>query len=142
MAGSSIRPSAARLYSAGLAVAVLAFALLGCLSGPTAAKGKELYDSNGCASCHGRDGHGDGPVARTIEVPPTDFRHPQTFLRGSSPDAIAKTLSDGIAVHINASPALKQSHHELVMPRFDHLSEEERHSLALYVLSIGKGVTP
>lgn len=126
---------------AGLAV-TLAVAMPGCLSRPTASKGKELYDSNGCASCHGRDGRGDGAIARTIEVPPTDFRHPETFLRGSTPDTIAKTLSDGIAVHLTTSGTLKQTHHELVMPRFNHLSEEERHSLALYVLSISKEKTP
>jgi mono/diheme cytochrome c family protein len=112
------------------------------LSRPTAVKGKELYDSNGCASCHGREGHGDGAIARTIEVPPTDFRHPETFLRGRTPDAIAKTLSEGIAVHLTASATLKQTHHLLVMPQFNHLSEEERHSLALYVLSIYREQKP
>ena len=122
--------------------ATFAVALTGCLSRSSASQGKELYDSNGCASCHGRDGHGDGPVAHTIEVPPTDFRRPETFLRGDTPDAIAKTLSDGIAVRLSTPGTLKQTHHELVMPRFDHLSNEERHSLALYVLSISKEVRP
>jgi len=126
---------------AGLAAA-LALALPGCSTGPTASKGKELYDSNGCASCHGREGHGDGTIARTIEVPPTDFRHPETFVRGSTPDAIAETLAEGIAVHLAAPATLKQSHHLLVMPQFSHLSEDERHSLALYVLSISKEQKP
>lgn len=123
-------------------IAAVAALLAACAHGPSAEEGKALYESNGCASCHGSEGYGDGPVAHTLDARPTDFRYPKMFLRGSSPDAIAKTLFDGVAIHLTSSEPLKRSHHELVMPRFDHLSEEERHSLALYVLSIQKEIQP
>jgi mono/diheme cytochrome c family protein len=34
--------------------------------------GRDLYASY-CAGCHGRDGKGDGPVARALNTPPTDL---------------------------------------------------------------------
>ena len=33
-------------------------------------------------------------------------------------------------------PALQQTHHELLMPKFDHLTDTERQSIALYVISL------
>jgi hypothetical protein len=36
----------------------------------------------------------------------------------------------------HTTPALHQTHHELLMPKFDHLSENERRSIALYVISL------
>lgn len=49
--------------------------------------------------------------------------------------AIAKTLAEGISME-HTSLALHQSHHELLMPKFDHLSETERRAIALYVISL------
>ena len=49
--------------------------------------------------------------------------------------AIAKTLAEGIAIE-HSTPVLHQTHHELLMPKFDHLSETERRSIALYVISL------
>jgi len=37
------------------------------------ARGRELYDQN-CTQCHGLTGRGDGPLAKTLAVPPVDFR--------------------------------------------------------------------
>lgn len=128
--------------SAFCGVFALSALLAACAHGPSVEEGRALYESNGCASCHGRDGHGDGPVAHTLDARPTDFRYPRMFLRGSSPDAVAKTLFEGVALHLTSSGPLTRSHHELVMPRFNHLSDEERHSLALYVLSIQKEIQP
>ena len=34
--------------------------------------GRDLFDFY-CASCHGRDGHGQGPVASSLKVPPADL---------------------------------------------------------------------
>lgn len=39
---------------------------------PTAINGQEMYASY-CASCHGRDGTGNGPVAQTIKTPMPDL---------------------------------------------------------------------
>jgi len=96
-----------------------------------------LYESNGCASCHGPEGHGDGPVAASLEVRPTDFRHAAGFRNGSDEEAIVHTLQTGIAVHHEAV-GNGVAHHDLVMPSFSHLSEEERRSLARYVISLRK----
>ena len=36
------------------------------------ARGREAYDQN-CTQCHGLTGSGDGPLAKTLAVPPVDF---------------------------------------------------------------------
>lgn len=38
----------------------------------SATSGKQMYLAY-CASCHGKEGKGDGPVARTLEIPPADL---------------------------------------------------------------------
>jgi mono/diheme cytochrome c family protein len=38
-----------------------------------------------CASCHGRSGTGDGPVARSLKVPPPDLRLLARHNRGEFP---------------------------------------------------------
>jgi mono/diheme cytochrome c family protein len=38
-----------------------------------------------CASCHGRSGGGDGPVARSLKVPPPDLRQLARRNRGEFP---------------------------------------------------------
>src|SRR5428012_4831 len=40
----------------------------------SAAEGRTLYETNGCVSCHGLQGHGDGPVGKTLTPAPRDFR--------------------------------------------------------------------
>lgn len=56
------------------------FAITALLSAPalqaeealTAASGADLY-AQLCASCHGPEGRGDGPVAATLSTPPADL---------------------------------------------------------------------
>jgi len=38
----------------------------------SATSGKEMYLAY-CATCHGKEGKGDGPVARALKVPPADL---------------------------------------------------------------------
>lgn len=102
----------------------LAVAAAGCSQRPSVGDGQQLYKGNGCATCHGPFGHGDGPIGQTLTPPPRDFRDARAFKNGTSVDAIAHTLEDGLTREGSS------------MPRFDHLSERERKSLALFVMSI------
>lgn len=103
---------------------------------PTAREGRELYATNGCASCHGASGHGDGPVGATLDPRPRDFRDPAAFKSGYDVNAIAKTIATGLFQDQVASVSRDGVVHHQGMPRFDHLSELERQSLALYVITL------
>jgi len=95
---------------------------------PSVSQGRALYQENGCASCHGLGGHGDGPLAPNLPAKPIDLRDVSLFKRGSSEDAIAETLEGGIS-RVHTIPALHHNHHELLMPKFDHLTKTERRSI-------------
>ena len=41
--------------------------------------GRVLYATNGCGACHGQEGKGDGPIAKTLTPPPRDFRDGASF---------------------------------------------------------------
>jgi copper(I)-binding protein len=90
---------------------------------PSIDEGRGLYASDGCAACHGLAGIGDGPVARTLNPPPRDFRTASAFKNGADEGAIAQTLATGIP----GGGA---------MPLYAHLTDRERRSLALYVISL------
>ncbi len=90
---------------------------------PSRAEGGALYRANGCVSCHGTDGHGDGPVGITLTPRPRDFRDTLAFRNGTGVAAIAQTIATGIPVGG-------------AMPMFAHLTNAERESLALYVISL------
>ncbi|HLJ62856.1 MAG TPA: copper homeostasis membrane protein CopD, partial [Stellaceae bacterium] len=38
-------------------------------------RGAAVYDEN-CTQCHGASGHGDGPLAKTLQTPPADLTEP------------------------------------------------------------------
>ena len=82
-----------------------------------------MYKANGCASCHGASGHGDGPIAKTLVPQPRDFRDEQAFKKGTDVSSIARTIAEGITG--NGSQ----------MPAFAHMSEPERQSIAMFVLT-------
>jgi high-affinity iron transporter len=113
--------------------ALLALQQAGCANpSPSGEEGRMLYKANGCASCHGLSGHGDGPVAASLPARPADLRNPAHFLRGDGEAAIAATLAEGIS----GGGTPNSFHHALLMPKFDHLTEPERRSIALYVISL------
>lgn len=59
-----------------ICAAVLAIVCYGGQGGSTAAdRGKSLYE-NYCGDCHGISGKGDGPSARALGSPPTNFTNP------------------------------------------------------------------
>ncbi len=116
------------------ALGMLATLATGCAR-PSLSEGLTLYRANGCASCHGPDGHGDGSLAPHLPATPIDFRNVSLFKRGATQDDIAETLREGVS-QVHTIPILHQTHHELLMPKFDHLTKTERRSIALYVISL------
>jgi mono/diheme cytochrome c family protein len=105
---------------------------------PTAREGRMLYADNGCASCHGEKGYGDGTVAATLEPKPRDFRDVRAFKNGFEVQAIATTIATGLQPSTLAASAVTgaAANHQQGMPKFPHLSDVERQSLALYVMSL------
>lgn len=89
---------------------------------PDLAKGASLYQAQ-CASCHGAEGHGDGPAGRNLEPPPANFRD-ATRATALSPFALFSTISYGIADTGMAGFATT-------------LDEATRWDLAFYVGSLG-----
>jgi mono/diheme cytochrome c family protein len=92
--------------------------------GSSIGEGRTLYETSGCISCHGRDGHGDGPIGKTLTPAPRDFRDAGAFKNGTDVAAIAHTLAAGLSVNDGR------------MPQFNHLTEAERRSIALFVMSL------
>jgi mono/diheme cytochrome c family protein len=132
--------SSARRGRLGLLAALAGCAvwLAACSAGPSVEQGQQLYRANGCASCHGASGRGDGPLAASLRFPPADLRNLSHYKNGSAPGEIAQTLAQGIMEMSGTTPQLHQNHHDLAMPKFDHLSERDRRSIALYLISIAQ----
>jgi mono/diheme cytochrome c family protein len=71
-------PSSARWFAACALVAVVATLAIGVAQTPPATSATSatdiasVYNSN-CASCHGKDGRGDGPAAGLVNPAPRDF---------------------------------------------------------------------
>jgi copper(I)-binding protein len=87
-------------------------------------RGKVFYDTNGCAACHGRDGHGDGQLAPTLTPLPRDFRGADAFKGPRTIPAVSSIIARGLS----AVPT--------PMPAFGHLDLETRELIAAYVLSL------
>lgn len=107
------------------AVCTLAIVVPACRrqATPSPEEGQALYLANGCATCHGPDGHGDGQIANSLDPRPRDFRDSSAFKNGTSAVAVARTIAEGIP----GGGA---------MPVFDHFTERERGSLALYISTL------
>src|SRR5580704_1416512 len=85
--------SSALRSGAATGVGCLAVLLAACARpAPSIKEGMSLYGANGCASCHGPSGHGDGPLASTLPSKPIDFRDPNLFKNGAGESEIARTL--------------------------------------------------
>lgn len=89
-----------------------------------------LYDTNGCAACHGREGRGDGLLARTLSPAPRDFMKTDAFKGPRTVVAVAEVIARGIP----STPT--------PMPAYAHLDIDSRRRIAGYVLSIGGGPSP
>jgi high-affinity iron transporter len=62
---------------------------------PDLARGRLLFTEH-CASCHGADGRGDGPLAKGMEPPPADF-HDAARQRLRSIHGLYNTLTLGVS---------------------------------------------
>ena len=58
------------------------------------ASGKEMY-LDYCATCHGKDGKGNGPAAVALKVAPTNLTTPTARNSGKFPDVRIARLIDG-----------------------------------------------
>jgi high-affinity iron transporter len=88
------------------------------LQAPKLKSAPALYESQ-CASCHGRTGHGDGPLANAaMEPPPANF-HDLARQRQRSVFGLYNVITLGV----NGTS----------MPSFAQLPETERWALAFYV---------
>jgi len=90
-------------------------------------QGAALYQTH-CAACHGAEGHGDGPLASTLPVPPADLTAGHLWMH--SDGDLFHWLTDGIK-----APRGGQA-----MPGFGQaLSEDERWALIDYARAHNAG---
>ncbi|GGI55642.1 cytochrome c/FTR1 family iron permease [Oxalicibacterium solurbis] len=83
---------------------------------PDLKRGAALYQAN-CASCHGAAGHGDGPLAKSLNPPPIALSDHERA-RERSVFSLQQIISHGVA--------------GTSMPAFTQLSEDDRWSIAFF----------
>ena len=88
------------------------------------AAGMKLFVRNGCATCHGEEGRGDGAIAHTLNPRPRDFRDVSTYKQGHSLEQIAETITNGVAGGRSS------------MPSYPHISAEHRRLIARFIASL------
>jgi putative copper export protein/mono/diheme cytochrome c family protein len=92
-------------------------------------QGAALYPAN-CAMCHGADGHGDGPAAKGLSVPPADLTAAHLWMH--SDGELFWWLAHGIEAPEGG----------LAMPGFERiLSDDDRWHLMDYIRAHNAGVT-
>jgi high-affinity iron transporter len=89
-------------------------------SAPSLKHGQALYLAQ-CASCHGAEGRGDGPLAAQLTPPPVAFTH-RDRARERSLFALHQTISRGV-------PGTS-------MPAFGTLSDDDRWALSFFVSTL------
>ncbi|TGL51749.1 cytochrome c [Leptospira kemamanensis] len=84
-----------------------------------------MYIQNGCISCHGPEGNGRGSRASLLKdarIP--NFQDVSTYIYGSSKQAIAKTIQNGIP--------------GTYMKAYSHMRKHEIDALAEYIQKMQK----
>ena len=99
------------------------------------ARGRQIYEAQGCAACHGELGRGDGSSAPLLRddwddhVKPADISMPWTFRGGPTREDMFRTFTTGL----NGTP----------MPSYEQvLAVEDRWDLVDYMVSLGEGERP
>lgn len=90
------------------------------------AKGKSNFAIY-CSSCHGPEGHGDGPAGKVLQPPPRNFST-DPFKQGDTVEKIFATLTAGVP----GTP----------MVAWPMLPEEDRWGLAYHVQSLRGAKAP
>ena len=75
-------------------VAVLCLALPAMAADGNARAGKQIFDRY-CAACHGKDGHGDGPMRAVLTLQPADLTRLSRDNGGTFPMARVVERIDG-----------------------------------------------
>jgi len=102
--------------------------------------GRELYQSFGCAPCHGASGRGDGEASRGLvdmlgkPVFPADFTT-GLFKAGRSPESIVRTLARGIV----GTPMMSFEPLLLVEDAAGEIDASKAWALAAYLQSLNSG---
>ena len=99
------------------------------VSTPSIENGEKVYYKN-CSICHGEKGAGDGPGAKVSSPFPRNFKKGHIKLR-STPFGKIPTDKD-------LFEAITKGSTGTTMPSWKHLSENDRHSLVLYLKSLSK----
>lgn len=87
---------------------------------PSLAQGEKLFQV-ACAACHGLDGRGQVPIAKTMDPKPANFQDPE-LMSGLMPYKAFNIIGFGVP----GTP----------MPGFPTLSEDQRWSLAFYIFTL------
>lgn len=83
-------------------------------------EGRTLYQENGCVHCHGAEGRGDGPVARSLDNQPRNFQDYEEMKRMPT---------------IRMEQAIKNGLKDTAMPAFKNLSDSQINALIAYLRS-------
>ena len=83
-------------------------------------EGKNLFQENGCALCHGDQGLGDGPLANGLQTKPRNFRDYNEMKRMPT---------------IRMEQAIHEGLQGTAMPSFSQFSESQTEALTNYLKS-------
>ncbi|WP_151633555.1 cytochrome c/FTR1 family iron permease [Noviherbaspirillum aerium] len=115
-------PADVGMHARGLAQALLASypVPMAPATIPGLRQGAALYQAQ-CASCHGAEGRGDGPLAARLDPPPIAFTDRERA-RERSLFSLYQTISRGVE--------------GTSMPAFASLTDEERWAMAFYISTL------